>query len=82
MGYPRQIAGTRISLEARIVGLCDVFDALATPRPYKPAWDIPQVLDYLQQQSGSHFDPRLVKLFFENLHKLNAISLKYQANLG
>ncbi len=81
-GYPQKKVGTQISLGGRIVGLCDVFDALATTRPYKPAWPVDQVLEYIQTHSGTHFDPQLVKLFFANLEKINVISLKYQASPG
>jgi putative two-component system response regulator len=62
-GYPQGLAGLAIPLEARIVAVADVFDALTTVRPYKAAWSVDDALAYLQEQSGRHFDPALVAQF-------------------
>ncbi len=62
-GYPAGLAGTAIPLSARIVALCDVYDALRTARPYKPAWSAERAQGYLREQAGLHFDPELVTLF-------------------
>jgi hemerythrin-like metal-binding protein len=62
-GYPRGLAGTEIPIFGRICALVDVFDALTSERPYKKAWSIEKALDYIQENSGAHFDPRLVKAF-------------------
>lgn len=62
-GYPHGISGTQIPIEARIVGLVDVYDALSSRRVYKRPWNEPEVLGYLNEQSGKHFDPDLVELF-------------------
>ncbi|HEX7386349.1 MAG TPA: two-component system response regulator [Castellaniella sp.] len=59
-GYPQGLAGEDIPQEARIVALVDVFDALTSVRPYKPAWPVEQALTYIREQSGRHFDPALV----------------------
>ncbi|MEA1650307.1 response regulator [Nitrospirillum sp. BR 11164] len=64
-GYPRGLTGTAIPLEGRIVALVDVYDALLSPRPYKPAWSLEAVAAYLEDQAGCHFDPVLVPLFLE-----------------
>lgn len=61
-GYPRGLAGEAISLEARIVAIADVVDALAQARSYKPAWDDTAILEYLRSERGGHFDPHLVDL--------------------
>ena len=45
------------------MAIADVFDALTSVRPYKPAWPVEQAVDFLREQSGRHFDPRLVELF-------------------
>ncbi|PXW95459.1 response regulator receiver modulated metal dependent phosphohydrolase [Sphaerotilus hippei] len=66
-GYPQGLAGTDIPLEARIVALADVFDALTSVRPYKPAWEIERAVALLQEQSGRHFDPEVVRHFIANL---------------
>jgi PAS domain S-box-containing protein len=63
-GYPRGLQGEDIPLAARIFAIVDVFDALSTDRPYRAAWPRPVVLDYLRQQSGKHFDPKVVEAFF------------------
>ena len=61
-GYPRQLAGENIHLYGRIVALADVFDALLSKRCYKSPWTPTEVLDYIREQSGHHFDPSLVEL--------------------
>lgn len=62
-GYPDGLAGEDIPLEARIVALADVFDALTSVRPYKPAWPVEQAMTLIREQSGKHFDPALVPVF-------------------
>jgi putative two-component system response regulator len=62
-GYPMGLAGEQIPLEARIIGLVDVFDALSCRRVYKRPWAEQDVLDYIREQRGQHFDPALVDLF-------------------
>ncbi|MEJ2592767.1 MAG: response regulator [Candidatus Thiodiazotropha sp.] len=56
-GYPHAIKGDRIPLEARIVAVADVFDALVTNRPYKKSWPLEKAFDYIRQERASHFDP-------------------------
>lgn len=60
-GYPRGRSGTAIPLPARIFAACDVFDALTSPRAYKPAWTPGDALQFVQQGSGTHFDPQVVQ---------------------
>lgn len=62
-GYPHGLAGLAIPQAARIVSLVDVFDALTSVRPYKPAWPVDEAMDYIRQQSGRHFEPALVEAF-------------------
>lgn len=62
-GYPKGLAGEQIPLEARIVALADVFDALCSTRSYKPAWTLVQALEHIQQEKGHHFDPLCVEAF-------------------
>ena len=68
-GYPTRKAGDAIPVAARIVGLVDAFDALSHARPYRPAWALPDVLQWIQKNTGSHFDPRLVKCFLQLPHE-------------
>ncbi|NMB54673.1 MAG: PAS domain S-box protein [Leptolinea sp.] len=64
-GYPRGLKGEEIPLMARIFTIVDVWDALLSDRPYRPAWDKPAVINYLLEQNGKLFDPKIVKLFLE-----------------
>jgi putative two-component system response regulator len=62
-GYPEGLAGEAIPIEARIVAVADVFDALTSRRPYKPAWRVADAMAEMHRVAGSHLDPRLVPLF-------------------
>lgn len=62
-GYPRKLKGEEIPISARMFAVADVFDALSSDRPYRKAWALPEVIKYLKDQSGSHFDPRVVEAF-------------------
>ncbi|WP_348698441.1 two-component system response regulator [Duganella fentianensis] len=62
-GYPRGISGEQIPLEARIVAIADVFDALTSVRPYKNAWTVEEAFALIRKEAGSHFDPQLAQLF-------------------
>lgn len=62
-GYPFGLKEEDIPIEARIVAMADVFDALTSERPYKKAWTVEAALDYQKEQKGRHFDPTLVDLF-------------------
>nr|WP_178104992.1 two-component system response regulator [Pseudomonas sp. WS 5013] len=66
-GYPRGIGGAEIPIEARIIAIADVFDALTSERPYKKAWPVEEAVQLLREQSGRHFDPELVELFLGQL---------------
>jgi response regulator RpfG family c-di-GMP phosphodiesterase len=73
-GYPQGLAGEDIPLAARIFSVVDVWDALSTPRVYKPAWPEADVLAYLRAAAGSQLDPRLVDLFLANYDQLKALA--------
>lgn len=62
-GYPQGLAGAAIPLEARIVAVADVFDALTTERPYKPAWTLEAAAQHIRDGAGAHFDPEVVAAF-------------------
>ncbi|MBA3404484.1 MAG: response regulator [Gemmatimonadaceae bacterium] len=59
-GYPGGLAGDAIPIEAQIVAVADVFDALTHRRPYRAAWPVSAVLDEIERTSGSHFSPDVV----------------------
>ena len=62
-GYPRGLKGEEIPLVARIFTIVDVWDALTSDRPYRPAWTKERALNYVKEQSGKHFDPQVVSAF-------------------
>jgi HD-GYP domain-containing protein (c-di-GMP phosphodiesterase class II) len=62
-GYPRGLKGEQIPLSARIFAVVDVWDALRSDRPYRPAWSEEQARAYILEQAGKHFDPRVVEVF-------------------
>lgn len=62
-GYPNKLQLESIPIEARIFSIADVFDALTSQRPYKKAFDINTSFQMIQQDSGIHFDPDIVKIF-------------------
>jgi response regulator RpfG family c-di-GMP phosphodiesterase len=68
-GYPRGLAGEHIPIEGRIVAIADVFDALTSDRPYRPAMTVAQALDILRAGRGTHFDPFLLDQFEADLNR-------------
>lgn len=72
------LRGEEIPIEARIVGLADVYDALCSKRSYKDAWPEDRVLAEIESMSGKHFDPELVELFLENADRMRAIRETWQ----
>ena len=62
-GYPRGLSGEDIPLSARIFAVVDVWDALTSDRPYRNAWDKKKALEYIQEQSGMHLEPKIVEMF-------------------
>jgi two-component system response regulator RpfG len=76
-GYPDGLVGDEIPLEARIVAVADVFDALISPRPYKHAWEIEAALGYLHAQRGRLFDPRCVDSLISSRERLEDICQRY-----
>lgn len=70
-GYPRGLKGEEIPLAARVFAVADVWDALRSDRPYRPAWTDEAAWEYITSQSGRHFDPRVVEAFVR-YHALQA----------
>ena len=62
-GYPRGLKGEEIPLAARIFSVVDVWDALRSDRPYRPAWSADRVRGHIRSRAGNHFDPEVVALF-------------------
>lgn len=66
-GYPNKLIGENIHIYGRITAIADVLDALTSDRIYRPAWKLENVLTYMKEQRGRHFDPYLVDILFNNL---------------
>jgi len=64
-GYPRCLKGEQIPLAARLFAVVDVWDALGSDRPYRKAWPQEQVLKYIREEAGKHFDPQVVDAFLK-----------------
>lgn len=79
-GYPDGLAGDAIPIEARIVAVADVFDALTTKRVYKPAFPVEQAVQTIEDESGEHFDPVVVDAFLESLEQI--VELHNKLNHG
>ncbi|MCG8452135.1 MAG: DUF3369 domain-containing protein [Spirochaetales bacterium] len=64
-GYPNGLSGEAISLQARIVALCDSFDSLTHGRQHRAAWSFSAAITYIEEEKGRRFDPELVELFLQ-----------------
>lgn len=80
-GYPDKLSEQNIPLSARIMAIADVFDALVSPRCYKPAFSVDKAFSILTQDAGSHFDPSLVPLFIKLRPEVEKIMEEYGVDL-
>ncbi len=76
-GYPSGIAGEKIPLEARIISVCDIFDALVSKRPYKEPWPFDDAVEYIKKESGVSLDPGVVKVFLDSLEEIRTINKRF-----
>ncbi|MGL5209241.1 MAG: HD domain-containing phosphohydrolase [Cetobacterium sp.] len=72
-GYPRGLKGLEIPLEARIVSIVDVYDALRQKRVYKDGFTHEKAIEIIRSESGKSFDPNVVKVFLENEFKFERL---------
>ncbi|MBL6932315.1 MAG: response regulator [Rhodospirillales bacterium] len=72
-GYPQGLKNVEIPIEGRISSICDVFDALTSERPYKKSWTVEKAVEFINENSGSHFDPDLVRHFNDALDEILVI---------
>jgi cyclic di-GMP phosphodiesterase len=66
-GYPKRLSDGEIPIEGRIVAVADVFDALLSDRPYRPAMGVAEATDLIASERGAHFDPVVVDALLDNL---------------
>lgn len=76
-GYPDGLAGADIPVEARIIRIADVFDALTSARCYKVAWPVERATAFLRQGAGAEFDPHCVELFLDQPDGIGAIMSRF-----
>jgi putative nucleotidyltransferase with HDIG domain len=72
-GYPDGLAGVSIPLGARVICVCDAFDAMVSNRPYRSAMTLPEALDELRSAAGSQFDPAVVDALVRELRRDHAL---------
>lgn len=77
-GYPDGLGASNISMEGRIVAVCDVYDALTSKRSYKDAWNEKDAYNEIVKNSGTQFDEKVVEAFKNTYDKINDIRLKFQ----
>ena len=77
-GYPNKKSGEEIHIYGRITAIADVFDALGSDRVYKKGWELEKILGLLREESGVHFDPKLIDVFFDNLDLFIDIRDRYK----
>ena len=76
-GYPEGLHGEVIPLSARIMAVADVFDALTSPRVYKPAYPLDKALSIIEEGNGTQFDPRCIEAFMDSLEEVKKVLRKY-----
>ncbi len=74
-GYPLGLAGEDIPLEGRITAVADVFDALSSKRPYKPAFPLNRCFEIMETGRGSQFDPTVLRAFFSRRHEIIQVQI-------
>ena len=81
-GYPDGISGSAIPIEARVVTVADVFDALQSDRPYRKGWSLDRTLDYMRRQRGEQFDPDCIDAFLRQLDSVLSIKTRFSDEAG
>lgn len=76
-GYPRGLKGSEIPIEGQIIALADVFDALSSPRCYKPAYPIKRCLEIITSECRHHFHPDVIRAFTNRMDDVLAVRARY-----
>ncbi len=77
-GYPRKLQGEEIPLEARIMTMADIYDALLSARVYKPAFSYEQAKTEIKNESGLRFDPEIVTVMIDNIHRFEDVHRRFK----
>ena len=77
LGYPRGVMGETIPVEARIMSLADIYDALLSERVYKRAFEYHEARDEIAEHAGSRFDPVMVEVMLEHIEKFEDVHRKF-----
>ena len=75
-GYPLGLAGDDIPMEGRMTAVADVFDALSSKRPYKPAFPLKKCFQVMEEGRAEHFDPRVLDAFFRRRSEIAKIQIQ------
>jgi putative two-component system response regulator len=81
-GYPLGLNGEAIPLEGRITAVADVFDALSSKRPYKPAFPAEKCWSIIREESGTHFDPVVVVAFVARRREIEDSTRAHEMQLA
>ena len=79
-GYPNGLSGENIPIEARIVSLVDIFDALTSKRPYKEPWPFNKAIAEIEKLAGSKLDPGCVKVMIDTQQQFKEICKHFHEN--
>jgi PAS domain S-box-containing protein len=81
-GYPQGLAGEEIPLEGRITAIADVFDALISDRPYRPALTVEETVEVIKKGRGSQFDPQIVDILLQHLDEALSVRAETEGTAG
>jgi HD-GYP domain-containing protein (c-di-GMP phosphodiesterase class II) len=81
-GYPDGLAGEKIPLAARIVAICDVYDAVTSDRIYKKAWPHERAVQMIKENRGSHFDPVITDIFLQKEQLFEMTKKEYAGQIS
>lgn len=76
-GYPKGLTGENIPIDGRIVAVADVFDALTTSRPYKPAFTLTESIKLIEEEVGGHFDSQVFEAFLKGMDEIKKIKEEF-----
>lgn len=79
-GYPEGLTRTQIPVAARIMAVADVFDALVSDRPYRPAYTVEKAFQILQEENETHFDPLILAVFMKIRPEIEKINIQEKAD--